>query len=74
MNTCANECTLSSCAKCSEGSMQVRREGTILRDHVEEAKGSFAEQLTHLAVSRQLKCIPGRRNGPCEDGKAALRS
>lgn len=36
-------------------------------DHIKEAKGSFAEGLTHLAVSIQLKYIPGRRDGLCED-------
>lgn len=53
--------------------MQVLREGTVLHDHVGEAKGSFAEELTHLAVSSQLKCIPGRRNALCEDEGCAQK-
>lgn len=74
MNTCASECMLSSCAKCYEGSTQVLREGTILCDGGAEAKGSLAGELTHVTVSSQLKCIPGRRNGLREDGKTVLRS
>lgn len=41
-------------------------EGAVLSEEVEEAEVSFAEEWTHVAVSRQLKGDPGRRNGPGE--------